>query len=100
MATVVGGDRFCLFFGRSGRRHVFSRLDGELDPADLTGAVVLIAGRGDAPPLWVGEGDDVPPAGFAGTAAVFAHFLAETAAERRAVIVDLAAGETRVRRLG
>ena len=99
-AAVVGGDRFALWVGRSGRRHVFSRLEGSVDADDLAGAVVLITGPGeDRSILWVGSGAEVPPEWSATGRAIHAHWLAETAAERAAVIADLGGRPVAERRL-
>jgi hypothetical protein len=102
LAAVVDGDRFRLMRGRSGRRHVFSRVEGRIDAADLAGAVVAIGVGADAAPLWVGEAERAPFGRFGASAVVHAHFLAETAEARRTVIADLTAGDgsARVRRLG
>jgi len=92
MASIVGGDRFRIFVGRSGRRHVFSRIDPDLDAADLDGAVVLIAGRdrtGEPAIVRVGEAAGPLWAPRLAEAEVFAHWLAPTAAARRALIADL-----------
>lgn len=90
-AVVAGGDRFRLWQGRSGRRHVFSRVERGAEPADLDGAVVVITGRVGAAlrPLWVGRAEQAPLGGLGGAGEVFAHWLAEGEAERSAVIADL-----------
>jgi hypothetical protein len=79
------GDGFRYWYGRSGRRYLFSEMPG--DDEALNGAVVLVAGADADRPAYVGL--DRPPAVHAG-APVFVHLLAETAAERAAVIADLA----------
>ena len=89
-AAVVGGDRFRLWTGRSGRRHVFTRVEADDASADLDGAVVLIESRDrtGAPVVRIEAG------GAAGRRArscgtVWAHFLADTEEARRAVAADL-----------
>lgn len=96
-ATVAGGDRFALWSGRSGRRHVFSRVEPGTEAADLDGAVVIVAVRtadGALRPLWVGDGAEAPLDGRVGDRIggreVHAHWLAETAPARAHVIDDLA----------
>lgn len=97
VAMVPGGERYRLWTGRSGRRHVFTRVEGAVDPADLDGAVVMIVARrpdGETRPVWIGEAERAPLGGPEGHHDVYAHWLAETSAERRAVIADLG-GEPR-----
>lgn len=95
--TIGGAERYRLWIGRSGRRHVFTRIEDGRDAADLEGAVVMIAAPGPGGvdrPLWIGEAGRAPLDGLHRTRRVFAHWLAETATARAAVIADLG-GETR-----
>lgn len=88
--TIVGGDRFRLWTGRSGRRRVFSRLDGAATAEDLDGAVAMIVTAESTPRLlWIGVGEELPRARRVAGTAVFVHWLAETEAERARVIEDL-----------
>jgi hypothetical protein len=84
------GDGHALWIGRSGRRHVFSRLEAA-DGDDLDGAVLLLARRDDDGEL-VAErlisSADRPPR--LDGREVWVHWLAETEAARGAVIADLA----------
>lgn len=91
---VVGGERFSLRVGASGRRYVFSRLDDAIDDGELDGAVVALAegGRvGGSRLLWIGAGEDLPVGRPAPGRQIHVHWLAETAAERARVIADLGA---------
>lgn len=88
VSGILGGDRFRLWTGRSGRRHVFSRLEGAIAPDDLDGAVVLMAAPGDGGRIvWIGAAAARMPARIG--VEVFAHWLAETPADRAAIIADL-----------
>lgn len=90
VASVLGIDRFRMWTGRSGRRHLFSRLDGSLTLDDLAGAVVLIAPRGDGEAIvWVGAVEAATRLPLAPGLEVFAHWLAETPAARAAIAADL-----------
>ena len=90
VAGALGTDRFRMWTGRSGRRHLFSRLDGPLTVDDLVGAVVLIAARGDAGRIvWIGAAEPTARLPLALGVEVFAHWLAETPAERAAIVADL-----------
>lgn len=90
VAGVLGTDRFRMWTGRSGRRHVFSRLEGPIAADDLDGAVVLIAAQGDAGRIvWVGVAAASERLPFAIGVEVFAHWLADTPAERTAIVADL-----------
>lgn len=84
------GEGHALWIGRSGRRHVFSRLEA-LEDDDLEGAVLLLARRDDDGEL-VAErlisSADRPPR--LDGREVWVHWLAETEAARAAVIADLA----------
>lgn len=94
MTTVVGGDRFRLRIGTSGRRYVFSRVEPALDAGDLDGAVVALTARdrsGAARLVWIGAGERLPAEATAPGHEIQAHWLAETAAERARVIADLGA---------
>lgn len=87
-ATIVGGDRFRLWTGRSGRRRVFSRLDGSATAEDLDGAVAMIVVGESLPRVrWIGRGEDLPRTGRGDT--VYVHWLAESEAERARLIEDL-----------
>lgn len=89
---VVDGERFRTWVGRSGRRHLFTRLDGGVEPVDLDGAVVIVAvvdPQGESRPAWVGAAERLPAEAAAQRRRLFAHFLAETPAARAAVIADL-----------
>ena len=83
------GEGHALWTGRSGRRHVFSRLEA-LEDDDLEGAVLLLARRADDGDL-VAErlisSTDRPPR--LDGREVWVHWLAETEAARGAVIADL-----------
>lgn len=79
------GDRFRYWYGRSGRRYLFSAVAAS-DVADLDGGVVLVAGGAADRPEHVGL--DLP-AGVP-TGAVYVHLLAETDAARADIIADLA----------
>ncbi len=90
-ATVV--EPFRIWRGRSGQRHVFTRIDGTGE--DLDEAVVIVARRasdGTVIAERVGLGGSAEIVGaIAGDAhEVWAHFLAETDIERRRVVADLA----------
>ena len=92
-ATVVDGDRFVMWSGRSGRRHVFSRVEPGAEAVDLDGAVVIVAVRtanGALRPLWIGNGAEAPLDGSVGGREVHVHWLAETTSDRARVIADLA----------
>ena len=90
VAGALGTDRFRMWTGRSGRRHVFTRLEGSLTVEDLVGAVVLIATRGDAGRIvWIGAAEPTTRLPLALGVEVFAHWLAETPAERAATVADL-----------
>jgi hypothetical protein len=79
------GDRFRYWYGRSGRRYLFSAV-APGDVADLDGVVVLVAGGAADRPEHVGLNLPVGvPAG-----AVYVHLLAETDAARADIIADLA----------
>ena len=84
------GEGHALWIGRSGRRHVFSRLEA-WDDDDFEGAVLLLARRGEDGAL-VAErlisSADRPPR--LDEREVWVHWLAETEAARGAVIADLA----------
>lgn len=92
--TAAVGDRFRLWQGRSGRRHVFTRIESDRDAVDLAedldGAVILVA-RHMAGDVVVAErvclASDLPS--VAPGRELWAHFLAQTDAERRAVTIDL-----------
>jgi hypothetical protein len=92
-APVVGGERFGLWAGASGRRHVFSRVDHPIEDGDLDGAVVAIVDRRGTGPerlVWLGRGEDAPRGTEAASGReIHAHWLAETARARAAVIADL-----------
>ena len=93
VARVVGGERFGIRNGRSGRRYVLSRIDHRIEVGDLDGAVVVItAGEaaGTEAIVWVGRGEEAPCGRVAAGRAVHAHWLAETDEARAAVIADLA----------
>jgi hypothetical protein len=97
-ASTVG-DRFRIWLGRSGRRHVFTRVEPGFDPADLDGAVVLLArcDRDGSPVVErVMLAGDLPAVMI--RREIWAHFLAETDAERLAVMVDLTPVPTAPRR--
>ncbi len=90
LASRAGvGSGHAVWVGRSGRRHVFSRLEAE-DGEDVGGAVLLLVRRSD---------DGEPMAERLVVAAerspraegceVWVHWLAETDAERLALIADL-----------
>lgn len=89
--SAIVGDRFRIWSGHSGRRHVFTRVESGRDAADLDGAVVLVT-RCDRDGSVVAErvllADDLPVT-TAGRE-LWAHFLAETDYDRRAVMADLA----------
>lgn len=87
---VIGGDRFRLETGRSGRWHVFSRLDGPVEAADLAGAVVLL--RYDGRRVWAGPGEWLRLDRVTRGAEVLVHWLAETQAERARLLADLDLG--------
>jgi len=82
-------DRFLYWFGRSGRRYLFTRAgDGAL--ADF-GAGVAIAVSGDTV-IWCGEVETLarfPATSAVRQASVYVHLLSPTPAERRTVIEDL-----------
>lgn len=101
------GDRFRYWRGASGRRYLFSAVsNAALD--DLTNVVViLVAADGTASlsetaaakVVFIGEidGDGVRSGRTVGgsrdvNTRAFAHFLADTAEERRAILADLGAG--------
>lgn len=76
--------RFRYWYGRSGRRYLFSEVDrGEI--ADLDGVVLLVPGTGDTPGH-VG----LDPVACPAKGPVFVHLLADTEAERSAIVADLA----------
>lgn len=82
--------RFRYWFGHSGRRYLFTRVEGSA-LADVTDAVVLVARAGRI--VWAGEAAVVPPFGPAVAAdpryETYIHLLAADAAERRAAVRDL-----------
>ncbi len=92
-APIVGGERFGLWAGTSGRRHVFSRVDHPIEDGDLDGAVVAIVdrhGAGQARLVWLGRGEDTPRCtGTANGRENHTHWLAATTWARAAVIADL-----------
>lgn len=83
------GSGHVLWVGRSGRRHVFSRLEAE-DRDDVGGAVLLVVRRTEeGEPLaerLVVAAEQSPGADGC---EIWVHWLAETEAERLAVIADL-----------
>ena len=98
---VVGGERFRIGIGSSGRRYVFSRVDHPIETGDLDGAVVaLVARDGGAASrlLWVGAGERAPLGSVAQGQELHAHWLAATAAERARVIGDLGESPNHARR--
>jgi hypothetical protein len=91
-AVVAGGERFGMRIGRSGRRYVFSRVDHPVADGDFDGAVIVVVRRGagaGAPASWVGEADDAGAVMVTADHEIHAHWLAETAVERRWAILDL-----------
>ncbi len=94
------GDRFHYFRGRSGRRYLFSKVDAGEVP-DFPDAVVITAepaagGRLSVRAAGLTSSDPLLPAARrppGGSATVFlVHLLATTAAQRLALIRDLASG--------
>jgi hypothetical protein len=92
------GDRFHYFRGRSGRRYLFSVVERER-LADFRNAVVMVAdrasGRLAAQAMATLDAAGRPGAGdwpfpVLRHGVLLVHLLAHTAAERRAVIADLA----------
>jgi hypothetical protein len=91
-------DRFRYWRGRSGRRYLFSAMPADA-LGDLASVVVLMAAetaQGPSRIVWIGEidaaglrqGRTVGGAGIHRTR-IFVHFLAETDADRQALIADL-----------
>ena len=81
--------RFLYWFGRSGRRYLFSctGLDGA---ADFESGVAIAVSENEI--VWSGEVADLaelPKDAPAKRAAIYVHLLATTLAARRAVIDDL-----------
>lgn len=93
MADAMPGrlaDRFRFFRGVSGQRHVFTRNEAPFETDDFEAAVVMVVlrdGEGRARAARIAC-DRLPEGAEAGE--VWVHFLAESAAERVAVAVDLA----------
>ncbi|TBW33965.1 hypothetical protein EYW49_19100 [Siculibacillus lacustris] len=88
---VAGGlaRRFRAWRGASGRRYVFTRIEGrDLPQGDLDDAVVAVR-CGSMVPATFAEARDLTPATRAGDCEIFAHYLAPTAADRLAVLADL-----------
>lgn len=85
LAGAAIEQRFRYWYGRSGRRYLFSEI-GPTEVADLEGVVVLIPGRDADRPDYVGA----DATGYAGHGPVFVHLLADTEADRAAVVADLA----------
>lgn len=76
--------RFRYWYGHSGRRYLFSEVErGEI--ADLEGVVLLVPGNGDT----LGH-VGLDPVACPASGPVFVHLLAETEAERSAIVADLA----------
>lgn len=76
--------RFRYWYGRSGRRYLFSEVD-RTAMADLDDAVILVAGRDGERPLHVGSTVSADlPAGR-----LYVHLLAKSAADRAEVVADL-----------
>ena len=93
------GDRFRYFRGLSGRRYLFTAVAGE-DLRDFTGAVVLAARTAPTGRLAAFAMAAIDDAGrmdardrrlvLSAGAIVLVHLLAESEAERRALLADLA----------
>jgi len=100
-AASTLAERFRIWTGTSGRRHVFTRVGADFEPADLDGAVLVVARR-DRDGLSEIETVSlaVDPAAVAAGREIWAHFLAQTEAERAAVAADLVAAATPARWVG
>lgn len=102
VGNVMLGDRFRYWRGASGRRYLFTEIDGA-ELADYRGAVAVEiedragdeAGEGRVINLLeIDEDGGIRrhPVGFnAEPSAAFVHLLATSAAERQAILLDLAA---------
>lgn len=91
--------RFLYWFGRSGRRYLFTCTGGEA-AADFETGVALCVSEGRI--VWIGEVAALarlPKDSAPRRAAIYVHLLAATLAERRAVIDDLRPDERVVLRL-
>lgn len=89
---TIGGERFRIRFGASGRRYVFSRIDEAVGDGDLDGAVVVVSTRdraGEPRALWIGTGEGLRGGVSVPEHEIHAHWLAETPADRARVIADL-----------
>ena len=91
--------RYLYWFGRSGRRYLFS-CTGKAAAKDFESGVAIAVSNGEI--VWTGDVQDfarLPANAAPRRTAVFVHFLAATLAERRAVIEDLRPEERAVLRL-
>jgi hypothetical protein len=81
------GQRFRYWYGRSGRRYLFSEMTGDA-ATDLTDAVYLVAGPSgtEERPLFVGA---ALPSPAACSGRIFVHLLADDADARADVVADL-----------
>jgi hypothetical protein len=81
--------RYLYWIGRSGRRHLFTCTGGAA-VADFESGVAIAVAGGEI--VWIGDVDRLarmPESARPRRSEVYVHFLAATAAERRAVIDDL-----------
>jgi hypothetical protein len=81
--------RYLYWFGRSGRRYLFTCTGGAA-VADFESGVAIAVASGEI--VWIGEIDmlrRMPQSARPRRAEVYVHFLASNAAERRALIDDL-----------